>query len=98
MIYFTGPMGITIFIKNNVDRHILNYEVATQWILNINAIIIIIGAPLIAMLINRLQLKGFNFSVSIQFVWSFILLALSFFCLAAGVMFANNYGFSSMSW
>ena len=98
MIYYTGPMGITIFIKNNVDKHILSYELATQWILNINAIIIIVGAPITATVINKLQSKGFNFSVSMQFVWAFIFLALSFFLLACGVMLSDSHGFSSINW
>lgn len=98
MIYFTGPMGVTIFVKNNVDKHFLNYELATQWILNINALVIIIGAPIMSMVINRLQSKGFNFSVTMQFVWAFIILALSFFFLTCGVIFSDNHGYSSMSW
>jgi POT family proton-dependent oligopeptide transporter len=98
MIYFTGPMGVTIFIKNNVDKHILNYELATQWILNINAIVIIVGAPIMVLVINKLQSKGFNFSVSMQFVWAFLILALSFFFLAFGVMFSDNNGYSSIYW
>jgi POT family proton-dependent oligopeptide transporter len=98
MIYYTGPMGVTIFVKNNVDKHILSYEFATQWILNINALVIIVGAPIMAMVINRLQSKGFNFSVSMQFVWAFVILALSFFFLTCGVIFSNNQGYSSITW
>lgn len=98
MIYYTGPMGITIFIKNNVDRHVLNYELATQWVLNINALVIIVGAPIIAVLINRLQSMGYNFSVSLQFVWAFIILALSFFFLACGVRFSDSLGYTSINW
>lgn len=98
MIYYTGPMGITIFIKHNVDRHMLNYEVATQWILNINAIVIIIGAPLLSMLLNKLQKNGFKISVATQFVWAFVLLASSFFLLSSGIISASNDGYSSIYW
>jgi POT family proton-dependent oligopeptide transporter len=98
MIYYTGPMGVTIFIKNNVDKHIFDYELATQWVLNINALVIIVGAPIMAIIINKLQSKGFNFSVSMQFVWAFIILAFSFFFLACGVTFSNSHGYSSLSW
>ncbi|HEM1534292.1 TPA: MFS transporter [Legionella pneumophila] len=98
MIYYTGPMGITLFIKNNVDKHFLGYEIATQWIMNINAIVIIIGAPIVSTIINRLKAKGVNLSISMQFVWAFLILAVSFLFLSIGVEFADSQGFSSLSW
>ncbi len=98
MIYYTGPMGITLFIKNNVDRHILNFEVATQWILNLNAIVIILGAPVVAIVINKLKNKGYNFSTTLQFASAFIILSFSFFFLACAVIFPDNQGFSSIFW
>ncbi|KTD63240.1 proton-dependent oligopeptide transporter (POT family) [Legionella santicrucis] len=98
MIYYTGPMGITLFIKNNVDRHVSNYELATQWILNINAIVIILGAPLLSMLLNKFQRKGFKISVATKFVWAFGILACSFFLLSSGIIFANDLGYTSIYW
>lgn len=98
MVYFTGPMGITLFIKNNVDKTFFNYEVATQWILNINSIVVIIGAPLISILINKLRDKGYQITVTAQFFVAFILLSASFFTLSFGIFSANNAGFSSINW
>ncbi|HRD69003.1 MAG TPA: oligopeptide:H+ symporter [Legionella sp.] len=98
MIYYTGPMGVTLFIKNNVDKHFLNYEVPTQWILNINTILIIAGAPLLSMLINKLQSEGFKVSVTKQFVCAFFALALSFLFLTAAVIFSNGDGYCSLIW
>ncbi|MFO9571026.1 oligopeptide:H+ symporter [Legionella pneumophila serogroup 1] len=98
MIYFTGPMGITLFVKNNVDKHLFHYEIATQWILNINAIIIIIGAPLLSILLTRLQTKGYNVSVTKQFIWAFVILASSFFLLSSGILSANKHGYISVYW
>ncbi|KTD01952.1 proton/peptide symporter family protein [Legionella geestiana] len=98
MIYFTGPMGITLFVKNNVDKQLFGYELATQWLFNINALVIIIGAPVMSMIINRLRLKGYNFAVSTQFAWGFVILALSFFLLSYGVTMADDQGSSSIVW
>ncbi|HAT1815653.1 oligopeptide:H+ symporter [Legionella pneumophila serogroup 1] len=98
MIYFTGPMGITLFIKNNVDKHLFHYEMATQWILNINAIVIIIGAPLLSVILTRMQAKGHNVSVTKQFIWAFLILAGSFFLLSAGILSANEYGYINVYW
>lgn len=98
MIYFTSPMGVTLFIKNNVDKHFLNYELATQWILNINSLVVIIGSPLLATLVTRMQAKGYSISVSTQFIWSFIFLGFSFVLLSLGISFANPEGYSSLIW
>ncbi|HHT0594014.1 TPA: peptide MFS transporter [Legionella anisa] len=98
MIYYTGPMGVTLFIKNNVDKHIFNFEIATQWILNLNAIVIILGAPVVAIVLNKLRDKGYNFSTSMQFASAFIILSCSFFFLACAVIFSNSQGFTSLFW
>ncbi|KTD69995.1 proton-dependent oligopeptide transporter (POT family) [Legionella santicrucis] len=98
MIYFTGPMGVTLFIKNNVDKNMFHYEMATQWILNINAIVIIIGAPLLSIVITRLQIKGYNVSVTKQFIWAFLILAGSFFLLSGGILSANMDGYINVYW
>jgi len=98
MIYFTGPMGITLFVKNNVDKQLFHYEMATQWILNINSIVIIIGAPLLSMVLTKLKAKGYNISVTTQFISAFLILALSFFLLSGGILTADNQGYSSIYW
>jgi POT family proton-dependent oligopeptide transporter len=97
-IYFTGPMGVTLFIKNNVDKKLFGIEIATQWILNINAFVIIIGAPLISIVIKKLQNKGIPISTSFQFSAAFILLSASFFLLSGGIIFSTNEGYSSILW
>ncbi|EEZ95967.1 peptide MFS transporter [Legionella longbeachae] len=98
MIYFTGPMGVTHFIKNNVDKHFWGYELPTQWILNINSILIIIGAPLMAFIISKLQSRGYKLTISTQFLWAFITLCLSFLFLGCGIFYANALGYIGVSW
>lgn len=98
MIYYTGPMGVTLFIKNNVDKQLLGFDIPTQWILNINSAVIIIGSPLLALLISKLQNKGYTFSVSTQFIWAFLLLTVSFISLSCGIHFANEAGYTAFNW
>lgn len=98
MIYFTGPMGITLFIKNNVDKKLLHFEMATQWLLNINSIVIIIGAPFLSTALTKLRAKGYNLAVSHQFIWAFLLLAGSFFILSFGILSANTQGYVNIYW
>lgn len=98
MIYFTGPMGVTLFIKNNVDKHFLGYELATQWIRNINPSVIILGAPIMVFAVNKLKEYGYQVTVSIQFVFAFILMSCSFFLLAAGIIFSDSQGYTHLYW
>jgi POT family proton-dependent oligopeptide transporter len=98
MVYFTAPMGITLFIKHNVNRHVGGYELPTQWIFNVNAIVIIFGAPILSSILSRLKRHGVEASVTNQFIFGFLFLALSFFSLIYGVMFANGNGFVGLLW
>ncbi|MCL9684739.1 peptide MFS transporter [Legionella maioricensis] len=98
MIYFTGPIGVTLFIKNNADKNFFGFELATQWIKNVNPLVIVLGAPILTGLLNKLKSKGYNPSVSLQFVWAFILLALSFVLLSCGVIFSNSEGYTHLYW
>lgn len=98
MIYFTGPIGITLFIKHNVDRHLLNFQLATQWILNINPFIIIIGSPALGIAIQKLQERGINFSISKQFTGAFLMLSLAFLFLSCGVKFSDSHGYCNINW
>ncbi|WP_367607896.1 peptide MFS transporter [Legionella sp. W05-934-2] len=98
MIYYTGPMGITLFIKNNVDKHLFNYEIATQWINNINSFVIILGAPLVAWVVSTLQNKGYQLPESKQFVFAFLFLAVSFLLLSMGIKFSDIAGRTALYW
>ena len=52
MIYYTGPMGIALFVKNNVNRTLLHFNIPTQWLLNINSIAVVVCAPVLVYLIG----------------------------------------------
>ena len=97
-LYMTAPMGLTLFIENNVNRDVFGYVIEPQWALNINTIIIIIGGPLMAVLYNRLRKKGFNITIPVQFTLSLFLIGLGFVVLAVSINFANSKGFVSFWW
>lgn len=98
IIYFTGPMGVTLFIKNNVDKHCFGYELATQWIRNINPLVIIFGAPIMVFTMNQLKCLGYRITVSSQFVLAFVFLAASFFFLTCGIIYSNSQGYTHVYW
>jgi POT family proton-dependent oligopeptide transporter len=94
MIYYTGPMGVTLFIEDNVNKQILGFQVATQWLFNINALVIIIGAPLLAFFFEFLRQHGKGVSISTQFFMGLVFLSFSFFVLAIGIHFSDPKGYS----
>lgn len=98
MIYFTGPMGITLFVKNNVDKSLWGHKIATQWIFNINSLVVIIGSPVLALFLNNLRKKGLQVSTSGQFTFALLFLGASFFLLSLGIYKANQAGFVHLFW
>ncbi|NGX64016.1 MAG: Dipeptide and tripeptide permease B, partial [Candidatus Anoxychlamydiales bacterium] len=97
-LYMTAPMGLTLFIENNVNRNLFGYTIAPQWVLDINSVIIIIGGPLMAVLYNSLRKKGFNITIPVQFTLSLFLIGLAFVLLAVSIAFADSKGFISFWW
>ena len=97
-LYMSAPMGLTLFVENNVNRHFLGLLIPPQWVLNINSIIIIIGGPLMAYIFKNLRKKGFNISIPLQFSLSLFLIGLGFILLGISVNFADSKGFVSFNW
>lgn len=98
MLFFVGPMGVMHFLKYNADVRFFEYKIPPQWIMNLNAIFVIIGSPILAFVLSKLRKKGFNILISKQFVFSLISIALSFYLLSTGIFFANNSGLSNSIW
>ena len=98
MLFYVGPMGLTHFLKNNVDATIFHYKIPPQWIMNLNSIFVIIGSPLLAFLLVKLRRRGFNISISKQFIMSLILIAVSFYFLSLGIYYADSSGYTGNLW
>jgi POT family proton-dependent oligopeptide transporter len=97
-IYLTGPMGVTLFIKQNVNRELHGIEFATQWLRNINPIMIILSAPIGAWIQTKLKSKDIQLTVAVHFSFGFLFLACSFVCLFIGIHYANAAGYTSVYW
>lgn len=97
-LYLTIPMGLTLFVENNVNRELFGITIEPQWALNINSIIIIIGGPIMSVLYKHLRKKGFNITIPIQFTLSLLLIGLGFIILAVSIIFANEKGLVNFNW
>lgn len=98
MLYYVGPMGVTEFLKYNVDIHMGSYYIPPQWFMNLNALFVIIGSPLLLQLFEYLRKKQINISIPKQFIGSLVFIALSFLSLTMGILGSNTVGLVNLSW
>jgi POT family proton-dependent oligopeptide transporter len=97
-LYQMAPNGLTIFAVYNVDRHVAGFEIAPQWIQNINTVVIVVGGPLMSVLLTRLRARGWNIDVPLQFAIAVVLMGLGFLALPAGIALADARGMVAFVW
>lgn len=98
MIYYTGPMGVALFVKNNVDKALFGFDLPTQWVLNLNSIVVIVFSPVLCLCIQKARSQNINITTIGQFILGFIILSASFLLLSSGIIFSNDKGLSSLIW
>ncbi|HAT8068425.1 peptide MFS transporter [Legionella bononiensis] len=98
MLYFVGPMGVTQFLKYNVNIYIGSYYIPPQWLMNLNSIFVIIGSPIAITLFDKLRKQQITISISKQFMCSLVFIALSFLILTVGIMTCGTEGLTGMVW
>lgn len=97
-LYQLQPMGLSLFIERNVDRHFFGFLIAPQWVQNINTIIIIIGGPTLSVVFTHLRERGININIPLQFSFALILIGISMAILPLGISFADAQGYTSFNW
>lgn len=95
-VYYTGPLGVSIFIKENVQRTIGQITFAPQWLSIVNSVVIVIIAPLLAKMYHRKTTDDSEISIFKQFLLALLLLSMSFELFSIGIFFADSKGFSPL--
>lgn len=72
----------SIFARDNTQRIIGNWEIPATWFQSINAVFIIIFAPLFSVLWIQLDRKKLNPNTPMKFAWGLILLCIGFIVMA----------------
>lgn len=98
MLFQIGPMGLTHFIQNNVDRKIVLMTIPPQWFQNINTFCIVIGGPLLSIMLNHLRARGIKINIPSQFAFSLVLIGLAFAILPIGIAQAGADGLIAPGW
>lgn len=97
-LYQIAPMGLTLFIKYNVDAHLFGYIISPQWIQNVNTIVIVIGGPLLSFIYTKLRAKGYKINIPFQFACALFLIGLSFIIIPSGIAHADVNGLTGINW
>lgn len=97
-LYQLAPMGLSLFIDRNVDRHFLGMLIAPQWVQNINTVVIIIGGPILSVVFTQMRERGMSISIPFQFSLALLLIGTAFAILPLGISFANAQGYVNFNW
>lgn len=97
-LYQLAPMGLTLFAEHNIDLDVYGWQVAPQWIQDINTIVIVIGGPLMAMFFNRLRAKGLRIDIPLQFAAALVFIGLGMLVLPLGISLAGSNGLMTFKW
>ena len=97
-LYQMAPSGLSLFIDSNVERRLFGFEIAPQWVQNLNTIVIMIGGPLMAIWFKNLRDKGWKIDLPQQFSASLILIGIGFLVLPIGILFADKNGLVNFNW
>jgi POT family proton-dependent oligopeptide transporter len=97
-LYQLVPMGLTLFIERNVDRHYWGMIIAPQWVQNINTIIIILGGPILSTVFRTLRDRGVGLTIPLQFSIALLLIGASVLVLPLGIYFSNSLGYTNFNW
>lgn len=79
-----------VFARDNTQRLIGNWEIPATWFQSINAIFIVIFAPLFSILWVKLEKKKLNPNTPMKFGWGMLLLSLGFVVMAFGNTIAET--------
>lgn len=71
-----------VFARDNTQRMIGNWEIPASWFQSINAIFIVLLAPLFSLLWVKLEKKKLNPNTPMKFAWGMIFLSVGFVVMA----------------
>ena len=80
IIYQMAPMGLMLFAKSEVNLHLFGFAVAPAWISTINSLTIVVGAPLLGYIFNKVRKK---YSAKINEPLQFVM---GLFCCGTGLL------------
>jgi len=97
-LFFIGPMGMTLFIKQYVNKNIMGVTIPPQWFHNINTGIIVLGGPLLANWFNKKRENGADLSFPFLFSLALLSVGTAYIVLTLGIFISGENNMVSMLW
>jgi POT family proton-dependent oligopeptide transporter len=97
-LYQLAPMGLMLFSENNINLNVYGFQVAPQWIQDINTVVIVVGGPLMALWFKKLRQRGWNLDIPLQFSGSLFCIGLGMLVLPWGISLAGGDGLVAFKW
>ena len=97
-LYQLAPMGLMLFSENNINLNVYGFQVAPQWIQDINTVVIVVGGPLMALWFKKLRQRGWNLDIPLQFSASLFCIGLGMLVLPWGISLAGGDGLVAFKW
>jgi len=82
--YEQAGSTFNVFARDNTQRMIGNWEIPASWFQCINAVFIVVFAPLFSIMWTKLEKYKLNPSTPMKFAWGMILLCVGFIIMAIG--------------
>jgi POT family proton-dependent oligopeptide transporter len=90
--------SMNVFGDQNTDRNILGYEFPSTWYQSVNALTIVLCAPLFSILWVKLEKRNLNPSTPMKFAFGLWLLGLSFIAMVFGAWEAQGGNLAGPHW
>jgi POT family proton-dependent oligopeptide transporter len=97
-LYQQMPTSLTLFAVNNVSPNFLGFTIDAQSFQALNPLWIVLMSPLLAIIYNRMNAKGFSFSIPYKFALGMTMCGLSFLMLYFSRFFYVDNGTVSSWW
>lgn len=93
-----GPMILTIFELNNVNRTIFNVTIPIGWIEGLRTLIYFFSAPILIMMYQYINKRFTTNKLLLLFSFSTLSITLSMIMLLIGIAHCNQNGYTSIYW
>ncbi|MBU2503273.1 MAG: peptide MFS transporter [bacterium] len=90
--------SLTVFADRQTDRDLLGWTVPASWFQSVNAVAIVLFAPLFAWLWSRLARRGLDPSTPVKMSFGFFFMALGYLVISFGVDGLDPTTKVSMMW
>ncbi len=97
-IYQQMFLSSTLFINREVNRHVFDWLIPTPMFTALNPFLIIIFAPLLAVLWMKLSKHKRNISIAGKFALAMLMIGLGYYLLAYGISSAANKAAVAVYW